>query len=148
MNRFENRVCRFVPCASFGYAPQAVNTIDAGGVVPFNTVIQNLSTCDCKRFIDLNTGTGNIFIKERGKYNVTVRLDVPAVADTWIILETGNGEDPTATIYNVAGDMSWDVKIKEDSVIKVVVGGTGPIVFTPAATTTPNMALITITKIS
>ena len=143
-----NDGCRKGICASFGYAPQAVNTIATGGVVPFNTVIANASRNRCCDFdIKLNTGTGDIFIREEGTYQFAVRLDVPAVADTYIVLTTGNGLAATASIYTVAGEVVFDLPIKRDSVIKVVIGGTGPVVFTPGTNLGINMAVISVMKV-
>ena len=134
-------------CATFGYAPQAVNTIAAGGFIPYNVVVENLSKRCCDHDIKLNVGSGDIFIREAGKYQIAVRLDVPSVADTYIEVTTGNGATARASIYSLAGEMVFDLFVKRDSVVKVVVGGTGPIVFTPGTDTSIPMSVIAITKL-
>lgn len=146
-NTYREKCGRKGIAATFGYAPAAVNTIATGGLIPFNVVLENLSKHCCEHDIRLNTGSGNIFIREAGKYQIAVRLDVPSVADTYIEVTTGNGEDARGSIYNIAGELVFDLYVKCDSVIKVVVGGTGPVVFTPGADISIPMAIIAITKI-
>ena len=146
---FERHVNRCSePCASFSFVPQVVTTIAPGGQLVWNAVVENLSRQCCSRDIDLNTNTGDIFIKREGKYQIGVSMDAPGAADTWVQVTTGNGATARPTVYNLTGQITWNLYVKRDSVIKVVVGGTGAgLVFTPGADVTLPMAVIEIVKL-
>ena len=79
--------------ASFGFTRDTAGVIAEGQVVPFNQVISNDSEiCGCKRAIELNINTGEIFIKKSASYLITLDGTITPTTDAYLTLTGSNGK--------------------------------------------------------
>jgi hypothetical protein len=146
MSCYKEYECTKGDSASFGWNPQVAGSIVQGQVVPFNQVITNASKHCCDRAIELNQGTGEIFVKNEGVYLITLDANVTLGANEILTITDGNGKT-LDILLDTDGSGTRILFVKNKSIIKVINTHVTPIPYTVGTDLSQSIVAITIVKV-